>query len=283
MNSILLVQCGDRAGIVAGLSGWVHENGGNILDADQHTDPDTGQFFMRIEFDRGRFRLDAGQTRVSLQGLGARLGMSWLLHDAGALPRVAVFASKTPHCLYDLLLNRQLDELPGEIAMVISNHPDVGEVARHFSVPFHHIPVEEQGKMEAEKRQRQLLRNEGVDLVVLARYMQVLSPEFAAEWEGRAINIHHSFLPAFAGARPYHQAKERGVKLIGATAHYVTSDLDEGPIIAQATTAVTHRDAVSDMVRKGRDLERSVLTRAVRLHLQHRVLTSGRRTVVFGE
>jgi formyltetrahydrofolate deformylase len=283
VNSILLVQCGDRAGIVAGLSGWIHENGGNILDADQHTDPDTGQFFMRLEFDRARFLLDAEATRASLQGLGARLGMSWTLRDEESVPRVAVFAGKSPHCLYDLLLNWQLDELPGEIAMVVSNHPDAGEVARHFSVPFHHVPVESLGKPEAERRQRELLREAGIDLMVLARYMQVLSAEFAEEWAGRAINIHHSFLPAFAGARPYHQAKERGVKLIGATAHYVTSDLDEGPIIVQATAAVTHRDAVTDMVRKGRDLERGVLTRAVRLHLQHRVLISGRRTVVFGE
>ena len=285
MNKILLVQCGDRAGIVAGVSGWVHAHGGNILDADQHTDADTGEFFMRIEFDATEFRLDAEALRPSLKELGARLGFRFALHDGSKAARVAVFSGKTPHCLYDLLLTRQLGDLPGEIVVVVSNHAEVGDVARHFDVPFRHVPVEPGagGKAAAEAAQRSLLREEGVDLLVLARYMQILSGEFAREWDGRAINIHHSFLPAFAGAKPYHQAKERGVKLIGATAHYVTGDLDEGPIIAQATAAVTHRDAVTDLVRKGRDLERSVLTRAVRLHLQHRVLVAGNRTVVFGE
>lgn len=283
MNRILLIQCGDRAGIVAGIAGWVHAHGGNILDADQHTDADTGEFFMRLEFDAGAFRLAPEEVRPSLKELASRLGFRFTLHDGRANARVAVFSGKTPHCLYDLLLTRRLGEFPGEIALVVSNHAEVGEVARHFDVPFRHVPVPPGGKDAAEATQRSVLREEGVDLLVLARYMQVLSTEFAQEWNGRAINIHHSFLPAFAGAKPYHQAKERGVKLIGATAHYVTSDLDEGPIIAQATTAVTHRDAVADLVRKGRDLERSVLTRAVRLHLQHRVLVAGNRTVVFGE
>ncbi len=284
MSRILLIQCRDRAGIVAGVSGWIHGHGGNILDADQHTDPDSGEFFMRVAFDLpasvGQSSLDAG-----LDALSRDLGLTCALHDADARPRVAVFAGPAPHCLYDLLLTQRLGELPGEIVLVVSNHADAGEVARHFDVPFRHIPVGPgpEGKREAEARQRALLREEGIDLVVLARYMQILSPEFTEEWEGRAINIHHSFLPAFKGAKPYHQAKARGVKLIGATAHYVTQDLDEGPIIAQATTPVTHRDAVADLARKGRDLERSVLTRAVRLHLQRRVLVTGNRTVVFGE
>ncbi len=283
MTSILLIQCEDRAGIVAGVSGWIHEHGGNILDADQHTDPDTGSFFMRIEFDRTGFRIAGDAFRASLDAMAARLDITCALHETFTRPRVAIFAGPTPHCLYDLLLTQRLGDLAGTIALVISNHEATGDVARHFDVPFHHIPVNAASKPEAEARQRALLRAEGVDLVVLARYMQVLSADFADEWAGRAINIHHSFLPAFAGARPYHQAKARGVKLIGATAHYVTSDLDEGPIIAQRTAAVTHRDAVDDLVRKGRDLERSVLTSAVRLHLQRRVLVTGNRTIVFGE
>jgi formyltetrahydrofolate deformylase len=280
---ILMVQCRDRAGIVAALSGWVHGQGGNILDADQHTDPDSGGFFMRIEFERAAYNPDEGSARASLTALGSRIGFSWSLHSDEAFPRVAVFAGKTPHCLYDLLLNHRLGELSGDIVMVLSNHEELGDVARHFDIPFHLVPVETLGKSEAERRQQELFEAEGIDLIVLARYMQVLSPGFAAAWAGRAINIHHSFLPAFAGARAYHQAKARGVKLIGATAHYVTSDLDEGPIIAQDTVPVTHRDAVADMVRKGRDLERSVLTRAVRLHLQRRVLVTGNRTIVFGD
>ncbi len=283
MTSILLIQCEDRPGIVAGVSGWIHEHGGNILGADQHTDPATGSFFMRIEFDRTGFRLTGPDFQGSLDALAARLRLTCTVHETAARPRVAVFAGPTPHCLYDLLLTQNLGDLAGHIAMVVSNHESTGSVARHFDVPFHHVPVTAETKAEAEAHQRALMRAEGIELVVLARYMQVLSEDFAHEWAGRAINIHHSFLPAFAGARPYHQAKARGVKLIGATAHYVTSDLDEGPIIAQRTAPVTHRDSVEDLVRKGRDLERSVLTSAVRLHLQHRVLVTGNRTIVFGE
>lgn len=283
MTAILLIQCEDRPGIVSGVSGWIHEHGGNILGADQHTDPDTGSFFMRVEFDRSNFRLSGAAFQASLDAMSTRLRITCALHETATRPRVAVFAGPTPHCLYDLLLTQNLGDLAGRIAVVVSNHESIGDVARHFNVPFHHIPVSAGTKTEAEARQRALLEAEGIELVVLARYMQVLSEDFADAWAGRAINIHHSFLPAFAGARPYHQAKERGVKLIGATAHYVTSDLDEGPIIAQRTTPVTHRDSVEDLVRKGRDLERSVLTSAVRLHLQHRVLVTGNRTIVFGE
>ena len=283
MTSILLIKCPDRTGIVAAVSAFLCDQGGNILDADQHSDMDTGTFFMRIAFDRSAFRLDPAATQKALEDLAAAFSMSFVLHDVESKPRVAVFAGKTPHCLYDLLLNQSLDELPGNIAIVLSNHKSVGEVARHFDIPFHHISVEELGKVEAECRQRELLKRGNIDLVVLARYMQVLSSDFCLEYAGRAINIHHSFLPAFAGAKPYHQAKERGVKLIGATAHYVTPVLDEGPIIAQDTCRVSHRDAAEDMVRKGRDLERRVLTQAVRLHLERRVLITGNRTIVFGE
>jgi formyltetrahydrofolate deformylase len=274
---VLLIRCADRPGLVAAVSQWVFEQGGNIDDADQHSEP-TGDFFMRVAFDAAA---DDVALRASFEPLAVRFGMTWELHHEGKRPRVAVFASKTPYCLYDLLLNQRVGELPGEIALIVSNHPDLADVARHFEVPFHHIPLAELGKAEAERRQREILLRENIDLVVLARYMQVLSGEFSAEWAGRAINIHHSFLPAFAGARPYHQAWERGVKLIGATAHYVTPDLDEGPIIAQDTRRVTHRDSAEGLARKGRDLERRVLTQAVRLHLERRVLLAGNRTVVF--
>jgi formyltetrahydrofolate deformylase len=283
VTSILLVKCPDRSGIVAALSTFLRDQGGNILDADQHTDADTGTFFMRVTFDRSGFRLDTTDTYAALQELGSKFSMSFELHDAEVKPRVAVFAGKTPHCLYDLLLNQNLGEFPGEIAAVISNHAAIAEVARHFDVPFHHVPMEGLGKAEAERLQRELLLREKIDLLVLARYMQVLSPGFCRDYAGRAINIHHSFLPAFAGAKPYHQAKERGVKIIGATAHYVTPVLDDGPIIAQDTSRVTHRDTAEDMARKGRDLERRVLTQAVRLHLERRVLITGNRTIVFGE
>jgi formyltetrahydrofolate deformylase len=275
---VLLVRCPDRPGIVAAVSRWVFEQGGNITDADQYTDPGTGDFFMRVAFEA---EAAGAALRASLEPLAGGFGMLFALHDEDRLPRVAVFAGKTPHCLYDLLLNQRTGELPGEIALVVSNHADLEDVARHFDVPFHHVDFSA-GKAGAEGRQRALLKASGIELLVLARYMQVLSGDFSAEWAGRAINIHHSFLPAFAGARPYHQAWERGVKLIGATAHYVTPDLDEGPIIAQDTRRVTHRDTAEGLARKGRDLERRVLTQAVRLHLERRVLLAGNRTVVFG-
>ncbi len=282
MTSVLLVKCPDRTGIVAALSGFIRDQGGNILNADQHAEADSKTFFMRVVFNRSAALPNAEVSRA-LENLATEFSMSFELHDMEEKPRVAVFAGKMPHCLYDLLLSQSLEEFPGKIAMVASNHASIGTVADHFHVPFYHVDVEALGKAEAERRQRGLLAREGIDLVVLARYMQVLSPELCGEYTGRAINIHHSFLPAFAGAKPYHQARERGVKIIGATAHYVTPALDEGPIIAQDVSRVSHRDTVEDMVRKGRDLERRVLTRAVRLHLEHRVLIAGNRTIVFGD
>ena len=209
-------------------------------------------------------------------------GLHWELNFDDARDRVAIFCSKQPHCLYDLLLRQRLGELAGDIVLVVSNHDDARAAAEYFGLPFVVVPVAADSKTAAEARQQELLEEHRIDLVVLARYMQILSPGFVRRWPGRVINIHHSFLPAFAGAKPYHQAQERGVKLIGATAHYATADLDEGPIIEQDVTRVTHRDTVDDMVRKGRDLERQVLARAVRLHLDRRVIVEGNRTIVFG-
>ena len=280
-RATLLVSCHDRTGLVAALSQFVFANEGNIVDADQHAEAETGLFFMRLVWDVAHFRLDRAQTAAGLAELGRQFDLRYELTYSDQRPRVAVFASKAPHCLYDLLLAHQLGELRADLAMVVSNHTDVQPVAGHFGVPFVHTPVDARDKAAGERVQQAALSQAGGDLVVLARYMQILSPEFVARWPSRIINIHHSFLPAFVGARPYHQAKARGVKVIGATAHYVTSELDQGPIIDQDVCRVSHRDEVEDLTQKGRELERQVLTRAVRAHLDRRVLVSGNRTIVF--
>ncbi len=281
-TATLLVSCRDRTGLVAALSEFVFRNEGNILDADQHADRETGLFFMRLCWDLRGFRLARADIAAALAEMGGRFELGWEITYSDDRARVAIFASRTPHCLYDLLLTHQLGELGGDLGLVISNHAELASVAEHFGVPFAHVPVDPQNKLAAEAAQQLLLDGADIDLVVLARYMQILSPAFVARWPGRIINIHHSFLPAFVGSKPYHQAKERGVKVIGATAHYVTSELDQGPIIEQDVCRVSHRDDVEDLVRKGRELERQVLTRAVRSHLERRVLISGNRTIVFG-
>jgi formyltetrahydrofolate deformylase len=237
---------------------------------------------MRLRWDLCGFKLDRGELSAAIETLGQRFGLAWEVTYSDVRPRLAVFASKAPHCLYDLLLAHQLGELGGDLVLVISNHEVLRSVAGHFGIRFEHVPVAAGEKASAEAAQEKLLAELGVDLVVLARYMQILSPEFVGLRPARIINIHHSFLPAFVGAKPYHQAKARGVKLIGATAHYVTRDLDEGPIIDQDVCRVSHRDDVDELLRKGGELERRVLTSAVRLHLERRVLVSGNRTIVFG-
>ena len=281
-TATLLVSCRDRTGLVAALSEFVFKNGGNILDADQHAEVETGLFFMRLRWELGAFKLSRAEIDGAMRALAARFDLQWELTYSDVRPRVAVFASKAPHCLYDLLLAHQLGELRGDLALVISNHEQLRSVAGHFGVRFEHVPVDPRDKGAAEATQEKLLADGGIDLVVLARYMQILSPGFVARWPSRIINIHHSFLPAFVGAKPYHQAKARGVKVIGATAHYVTSELDQGPIIEQDVCRVSHRDEVEELLRKGGELERRVLTHAVRMHLERRVLVSGNRTIVFG-
>ena len=280
-TATLLVGCRDRTGLVAALSELVFRHGGNIVDADQHAERDSGQFFMRLVWDLAGFALDRPALSAAIDELAARFDLAWELTFSDVRPRVVVFVSKSPHCLYDLLLCQQLGELRGDIVHVVSNHDTLADVCEHFQVPFSAIPVERDSRDAAERQQLALLDRLGADLVVLARYMQILSPAFVDRWPGRIINIHHSFLPAFVGARPYHQARERGVKVIGATAHYVTSELDQGPIIEQDVCRVSHRDDVEDLVRKGRELERQVLTRAVRMHLERRVLIHENRTIVF--
>ncbi len=275
----LLLSCPDRPGIVARVAGFLAENDRNIIDADQHS-TDEGRLFMRLVFESApEAERSALYARFAAEVVEP-LAMEHRFAEAGRMPRVAVMASREDHCLLDLLWRFRSGELPGEPLLVISNHPDHEDAVNSFGIPYHHIPVRSEGKPDAEAAALELLRGEA-DLVVLARYMQILSGDFLAELGCPAINIHHSFLPAFAGADPYHRAWERGVKLIGATAHYVTEELDSGPIIEQDTARVSHRDEVSDLVRIGRDLERLVLARAVRAHLEDRVLVDGERTVVF--
>lgn len=277
----LLVSCPDRRGIVAALAQVLYGHGANILDSDQHTDTVAGLFFQRLRVDFAELMTDRVALERSLAELAERFQMQYRLLYQAQRKRLALFVSKYDHCLYDLLLRQRAGELSGEIAAVISNHPDLGAVAAQFGVPFHLFEKSPQTKLEQERKERALLEDLGVDLIVLARYMQVMSASFCDAFPQRIINIHHSFLPAFVGGKPYHQAYVRGVKLIGATAHYATAVLDEGPIIEQDVVRASHRDSVEDLVRKGRDLEKVVLARAVRSHLDDRILVYGNKTVVF--
>jgi formyltetrahydrofolate deformylase len=277
----LLVSCKDRRGIVASLAQVLYGHGANILDSDQHSDPVAGQFFQRIRFDLSDLQTDRGTLERALAEVAGRFGMSHRLSDSSRTKRLAVFVSRYDHCLYDLLLRHRAGELACEIPLVVSNHPELGRVAAEFGIPFHVFEITPAGKAEQEQRQAELLDAERIDVIVLARYMQVLSDAFVARYPSRIINIHHSFLPAFVGGKPYQQAHVRGVKLIGATAHYATAVLDEGPIIEQDVVRCSHRDSVDDLARKGRDLEKVVLARAVRWELEDRILVYGNKTVVF--
>jgi formyltetrahydrofolate deformylase len=276
---VALLHGPDHTGIVARTAGWIFARQGNILHADQHRDMEAGEFFQRIEWASAGAGVDreAGEFRE----FAATLGMAARIADARHRAKGALFVSKEDHCFHDLALRWQAGEFAGDFACVISNHPNLADTARHYGLPFHHVPVSASGKPAAEAQQLEILRAAGVEFVVLARYMQVLSQDFLLKFGQSVINIHHSFLPAFAGGKPYHQAHARGVKLIGATAHYATATLDEGPIIQQDVARVTHRHSVEDLVRKGRDLEKLVLAQALRWHLENRVLVYGNKTVVF--
>lgn len=277
----LLVSCPDRKGLVASLAQVLYGHGANIVDADQHTDAVAGQFFQRIHFDLSDLHTDRTSLESGIREVAGRFEMSFRLIRSDAVKRVGIFVSKYDHCLYDLLLRQRSGELSCEIPLIISNHEDLRPVAEQFGVRFEHLPVTKTTKAAQEQQALALLNECGVELAVLARYMQILSDGFLRSFTGDVINIHHSFLPAFVGGKPYHRAYERGVKLIGATAHFATADLDEGPIIEQDVVRCSHRDSVDDLVRKGRDLEKVVLARAVRLHLADRVLVYGNKTVVF--
>ena len=280
-RATLLVSCADRRGIVAALAQVLYGHGANILDSDQHTDPLAAQFFQRLHFDLTDLQTDRGTLERAIAEVAERFGMRYELRYRKRQKRVALFVSRYDHCLYDLLLRHQSGELRCELPLIVSNHPDLSRVAQQFGVDFQVIPVTAETKPEAEAAQLALLRELNIDLLVLARYMQILSAQFVLGFAGKIINIHHSFLPAFVGGKPYHQAYQRGVKLIGATAHYASAVLDEGPIIEQDVVRCSHRDSIEDLVRKGRDLEKVVLARAVRLHLEDRVLEYGNKTVVF--
>ena len=276
---VALLHGPDQPGIVAKTSGWIFARQGNILHADQHRDMEAGEFFQRIEWAPSGEDV-VGEMR-DFRVFAASLGMKAWVARSSHRPKGAIFVSKADHCFHDLLLRGQGGDFAGDFTCVISNHADLASAARHYGLAFHHVPVTAETKIAAEARQLELLEAAGAEFVVLARYMQVLSQDFLVKYARPVINIHHSFLPAFAGGRPYHQAHERGVKLIGATAHYATAVLDDGPIIQQDVARVTHRHSVDDLIRKGRDLEKSVLAQAVRWHLENRILVYGNKTVVF--
>lgn len=282
MNSptaTLLVSCPDQKGLVAKIASFIYSNGGNIIHADHHTDLSAGLFLTRIEWQLDGFNLPRELISPAFGAIAQPLNATWQLQFSDTVQRMAIWVSRQDHCLFDLIWRQRAGEFLAEIPLIISNHPQLGAIAEQFGIDFYHLPITKDTKAAQESVQLDLLRQYQIDLVVLAKYMQVLSSDFLAQFP-QVINIHHSFLPAFAGANPYERAYERGVKIIGATAHYVTEDLDEGPIIEQDVVRVSHRDAVADLIRKGKDLERIVLARAVRLHLQNRVLVYGNRTVV---
>ena len=279
-TATLLISCPDQKGLVAKFANFIYSNGGNIIHADQHTDFAPGLFLTRIEWQLAGFNLPREIIGAAFNAIATPLQASWQLHFSDTVPRIAIWVSRQDHCLYDLIWRHKAKEFPAEITLIISNHSDLQEIADQFSIDYHHIPINKDNKIEQEAKQLEILQKYQIDLVVLAKYMQILSLDFVSKFP-KIINIHHSFLPAFIGANPYHQAYQRGVKIIGATAHYVTADLDAGPIIEQDVVKVSHRDDVNDLIRKGKDLERVVLARAVRAHLQNRVLVYGNRTVVF--
>ena len=277
---VLTLSCRDRPGITARVTSFLFEKGGNVIEAQQFNDLDGGDFFMRVAFDPGP--ADPEAIRAAFAPMAAEYGMNWSLRSRDRKRKVLLLVSKFDHCLADLLYRQRIGELAMEVVAIVCNHPKEALVHTPIDgIPFHHLPVTKDTKADQEAALRALVKETGAELVVLARYMQILSDEMAAHLSGRCINIHHSFLPGFKGARPYHQAHARGVKMIGATAHYVTADLDEGPIIHQDVEAISHADRPEDLVRKGRDIERRVLAEAVRLHLEDRVLLNGSRTVVF--
>jgi len=281
VTAVLLISCRDQKGLVAAVSEFLYRHNGNITHADQHTDREENIFLQRVEWELAGFGIGRDEIAEAFRPIAERFGMDWSLRFSDHVPRLALMVSRLPHCLYDLLARWRLGEFAAEIPLVISNHDDARAIAEEFGLRFEHVPIEAGAKARQEGRVGALLDEERIDLVVLARYMQVLSDAFISRYPGRIINIHHSFLPAFAGARPYHQAHERGVKIIGATAHYATRELDQGPIIDQDVARVSHRDSVEDLIRKGRDLEKVVLARAVDLHLRDRIVVYGNKTVIF--
>jgi formyltetrahydrofolate deformylase len=280
-SAILLISCPDRKGEVAAIADFVYRHNGNILHADEHGDEESGLFLMRVEFDPKDFDIPIADFGKHFSPMAEAFAMQWRLAQSSHRPRMIIFVSKYDHCLIDLLYRHQSGELACDIPLIVSNHPDNQAVAEFYRIPYAVLTIAKDNKQASEKQLQSLIDEHNPDFIVLARYMQILSNDFVQRYPQRIINIHHSFLPAFVGARPYHQAFERGVKLIGATSHYVTEILDDGPIIEQDVVRVSHRDTVEDLIRKGRDLEKVVLSRAVRSHVENRVLVYGNKTVVF--
>jgi formyltetrahydrofolate deformylase len=280
-SAILLISCPDRTGLVATITDFLYRNNGNILHLDQHVDAEANVFFMRVEFDLDGFALSPLEISARFAPIAHSFNMQWEIHFSDEKPRMAIFVSKMGHCLYELLSRYQSGEWNVEIPLIVSNHPDMQAVAEKFGIDYHLLSVTKENKAEQEAAQIALLKDYDIEFVVLARYMQILSAEFVAQYPLRIINIHHSFLPAFIGAKPYHAAYARGVKMIGATSHYVTADLDAGPILEQDTVRVNHRDSVDDLIRKGKDVEKLVLSRAVGYHLRRQVLVYNNKTVIF--
>jgi formyltetrahydrofolate deformylase len=281
-TATLLFSCPDQRGLVAKVANFIYSNGGNIVHADHHTDFNAGLFLTRIEWQIEGFNLPRELIAPAFGAIAHPLGGTYEIQFSDATSRLAIWVSRQNHCLLDLIWRQQAGEFSAEIPLIISNHPDLEPIAKQFGIDYHYLPINKDNKQEQQERQLELLQEYKIDLVILAKYMQIISPEFIDRFSSHnIINIHHSFLPAFVGANPYHKAYERGVKIIGATGHYITSELDAGPIIEQDVVRVTHRDDVDDLIRKGKDLERIVLARAVRHHLQNRVLVYGNKTVVF--
>jgi len=280
-TAILLLTCPDRKGVVAAIADFIYRHNGNILHADEHGDLDSGMFQMRVEFDPADFSIDLAEFSKPFSPIAEKFEMNWRLAQSSYRPRMIILVSKHDHCLVDLLYRHKSGELACDIPLIISNHPDNQPIAGFYCIPYITVPVPKDNKCEAEQKILDLLKQHSPDFIVLARYMQILSNDFVNQYPHRIINIHHSFLPAFIGAKPYHQAFARGVKLIGATSHYVTEVLDDGPIIEQDVVRISHRDSLDDLLQKGRDLEKVVLSRAVRWHIENRVLLYGNKTVVF--
>lgn len=281
-TAILLMHCSDRTGLVAAVTDFLQKNNGNILSLDQHVDRDNQRFFMRVEWELENFQIPEEKIDDFFGTLiGNKFGMEWQLHFSKRKPRMAILVSKMSHCLYDILQRYVSGEWQVEIPVIISNHERLKYIADRFDIDFKVFPITKENKAEQEKGEIDLLKELNIDVIVLARYMQILSDDFVSEFPNQIINIHHSFLPAFKGAKPYHSAYKRGVKIIGATSHYVTADLDEGPIIAQDVKKVSHKDSIKDLVRKGKDLEKVVLSNAIWLELQHKILPYQNKTIVF--
>ncbi len=280
-TAILLLSCKDRKGLVSRISNFIFERGGNILDLDEHVDPVEQMFFIRVSWSMQNFSVPLDELEEAFTPLAKEFKASWSISKQGVKHRAAIFVSKYDHCIQEILWRNSMEEFQIEIPLIISNHSDLESLAAHYKIPFHFFPINQENKFIQEAKELELLNTNQIDTIILARYMQILSPQFVEKYPNKIINIHHSFLPAFIGGKPYNQAYDRGVKIIGATSHYVTKELDDGPIIEQDIIRITHKDSVKDLIRKGRDLERRVLAQALYYHTQRRILVNGKKTIIF--